>query len=104
MRLDMLDRRASFRPGPKGRVKRYLEPGHASAGPGMIAKVARDNPARPTVDDRLYSMASLRSTSIIPRVTSTTGCAQDQSFAWLAARGIGVDLMSTGGHHNLRYI
>ena len=51
-----------------------------------------------------YSMASLRSTSIIQTRDEYNFDAEDQSFAWLAAqRGIGVELTHvTGGHHDLR--
>ena len=78
------------------RVKTYLEPVYG-AGPDMIAKVARDNPAD------LLSTTGLQRDELAIYVNYPTRDeynfdAQDQSFAWLAARrGIGVDLTHRDG-------
>jgi poly(3-hydroxybutyrate) depolymerase len=86
------------------RVKTYLEPVYGT-GPDVIAKVARDNPAD------LLSSTDLRPGELAiyvnyPGRDNFNFDAQNQSFAWLAARrGVPVDL--TEDHnacHNLSYI
>jgi poly(3-hydroxybutyrate) depolymerase len=88
----------------KRRVKTFLEPVYGP-GPDMIAKVARDNPA-----DLLFS-TNLRPGELqmyvnYPACDNYNFDAQDQSFAWLAARrGIVVELTQVPrGRHNLAYI
>ena len=73
------------------RVKTFLEPVYG-AGPDMIAKIARDNPAD------LLSSTGLQPGELAmyvnyPGRDNYNFDAQDQSFAWLAAqRGIAVEL------------
>ncbi len=86
------------------RVKTFLEPVYGT-GPGVIARVARDNPAdlivstdlRPGQLDMYVNYGGLDNYNFD---------AQDQSFAWLASRrGVAVDLTCVpGARHNLPYI
>ena len=82
-------------------VKTYLEPVYGT-GPDVIAKVARDNPAD------LLSSTDLRPGELAiyvnyPGRDNYNFDAQDESFAWLAARrGVAVDLtQGPRGRHNL---
>jgi poly(3-hydroxybutyrate) depolymerase len=85
------------------RARRYFEPVYG-AGPDVIAKIARDNPA-----DLLYSTdlqpGELAMYVNYPGRDNYNFDAQDQSFAWLAAqRGIAVELAEVPcGRHNLAY-
>jgi poly(3-hydroxybutyrate) depolymerase len=85
-------------------VKTYLEPVYGT-GPDVIAKVARDNPAD------LLSSTNLRPGELAiyvnyPVRDNFNFDAQDESFAWLAARrGVAVDLTQVPkARHNLSYI
>jgi pimeloyl-ACP methyl ester carboxylesterase len=85
-------------------VKTYLEPIYGT-GPDVIARVARDNPAD------LLSTTDLRPGELAIYVNYPTRDnfnfdAQDESFAWLAARrGVAVELTrAPGAFHNLSYI
>ena len=86
------------------RVKTFLEPVYGP-GPDMIAKVARDNPAN------LLESTDLRPGELDIYVNygsrdNYNFSAQDESFAWLAARrGVEVDLTSVkGARHDLAYL
>ncbi len=86
------------------RVRTFLEPvyGH---GRGVIARVARDNPANllETTDLRPGELAIYVN---YPGSDNYNFDAQAESFAWLAARrGVAIDTARVPrGHHNLRYI
>jgi S-formylglutathione hydrolase FrmB len=85
-------------------VKTFLQPVYGT-GPDVIAKVARDNPAD------LLSSTDLRPGELAiyvnyPGRDNYNFDAQDESFAWLAARrGVAVDLTQIPkACHNLSYI
>jgi S-formylglutathione hydrolase FrmB len=86
------------------RVKKYLEPVYGE-GPGMAAQIARDNPADLLASTNLQP-GEMALYVNYPEYDNFNFDAQDQSFAWLAARrGIQVDLsVVRHGRHNLRYI
>lgn len=86
------------------RVKQFLEPVYGR-GPEVVAQITRDNPAD------LLASTNLRPGEMAlyvnyPGRDNYNFDAQDQSFAWIAARrGIAVDLSTIPhGRHNLRYI
>ena len=86
------------------RAKTFFEPVYGT-GPDVSAKVFRDNPAD------LLASTDLRPGELAiyinyPGRDNYNFDAQDQSFAWLAARrGIAVDLTEIpGAQHNLFYI
>ena len=86
------------------RVKTFLEPVYGP-GPGVIAKVSRDNPAD------LIASTDLRPGELAvyvnyPGRDNYNFDAQNLSFAWLAAsRGVGVEVARVPkGRHNLPYI
>jgi S-formylglutathione hydrolase FrmB len=87
----------------RSRAKKYLEPVYGD-GPEVIAKVARDNPA-----DLLFTTdlqpGELAIYANYPAKDNWNFDAQDQSFAWLAARkGVNVTLVGVPkARHTLRY-
>ena len=86
------------------RVKKYIEPVYG-AGPDVIARIARDNPADLLASTGLQP-GELAIYVNYPGRDNYNFDAQDQSFAWLAAqRGVAVELAEIPcGRHNLPYI